>query len=38
MIYAGNDMNAVQQKRETALENIQRKHKSAVICDTVPAG
>ena len=37
MIYAGNDINAVQQKRETTLENIRRKHKAAVIRDTVPA-
>ena len=38
MIYTGNDINAVQQKRETTLENIQRKHKGAIIRDTVPAG
>jgi pyrrolysine biosynthesis protein PylC len=37
MIYAGNDINAVQQKRETTLENIQRKHKGAIIRDTIPA-
>jgi pyrrolysine biosynthesis protein PylC len=37
MIYAGNDINAVQQKRETTLENIQRKHKGASIRDTIPA-
>ena len=37
MIYAGNDINAVQQKRETTLENIRRKHKGAIIRDTVPA-
>jgi pyrrolysine biosynthesis protein PylC len=37
MIYAGNDINAVQRKRETVLENIQRKHKGAIIRDTVPA-
>jgi 3-methylornithine--L-lysine ligase len=37
MIYVGNDINAVQQKRETTLENIQRKHKGAIIRDTIPA-
>jgi pyrrolysine biosynthesis protein PylC len=37
MIYAGSDMNAVQQKRETTLENIRRKHNGAIIRDTVPA-
>jgi len=38
MIYAGNNINAVQSKRETVLENIRRKHKGAIIRDTVPAG
>ena len=37
MIYAGNDTNAVQQKRETTLENIRRKHNGAIVRDTVPA-
>jgi len=37
MIYAGNDRNAVQQKRETTLENIRRKHNGAIVRDTVPA-
>ena len=37
MIYAGNDTNAVQQKRETTLENIRRKHNGAPVRDTVPA-
>ena len=37
MIYAGNDTNAVQQKREATLENIRRKHNGAIVRDTVPA-
>jgi pyrrolysine biosynthesis protein PylC len=37
MIYADNDMNSVQQKRETTLQDIRRKHKGAIIRDTVPA-
>jgi pyrrolysine biosynthesis protein PylC len=37
MIYAGNDTNAVQQKRKTTLENIRRKHNGAIVRDTVPA-
>ncbi len=37
MIYTGNDISTVQQKRETTLENIRRKHKGAIIRDTVPA-
>jgi len=37
MIYAGKDINAVQQKRETTLENIRRKHNGAPVRDTVPA-
>jgi len=36
MIYAGDDLNAVQQKRETTLENIRLKCKSAIIRDTAP--
>jgi pyrrolysine biosynthesis protein PylC len=37
LIYAGDDLNAVQQKRETTLENIRRKFKCAIIRDTAPA-
>jgi pyrrolysine biosynthesis protein PylC len=37
MIYAGKDIDAVQQKRETTLKNIRQKYKSAIIRDTVPA-
>ena len=37
MIYAGSDLNAVQQKRKTTLENIRREFKCAVIRDTTPA-
>jgi pyrrolysine biosynthesis protein PylC len=37
MIYAGNDMNAVQQKRETTLENIRRKHNCALVRYIEPA-
>jgi pyrrolysine biosynthesis protein PylC len=37
LIYAGDDLNAVQQKRETTLENIRRKFKCATIRDTAPA-
>ena len=37
MIYAGSDIEAARQKRETALENIRQKHKGAVIRDSVPA-
>ena len=37
MIYTGNDINAVQQKRDTTLENILRKHNGAIVRDTVPA-
>jgi pyrrolysine biosynthesis protein PylC len=37
LIYAGDDLNTVQQKRETTLENIRRKFKCAIIRDTAPA-
>jgi pyrrolysine biosynthesis protein PylC len=37
MIYTGNDINAVQQKRDTTLENILRKHNGAIVRDTIPA-
>jgi pyrrolysine biosynthesis protein PylC len=37
MIYTGDDLNAVQQKRETTLENIRLKCKCAIIRDTAPA-
>lgn len=37
MIYAGDDLTAVQQKRVTTLENIRRKFKCATIRDTAPA-
>ena len=37
MIYAGNDIKAVQQKRETTLKNIRQRHKGAIMRDTVPA-
>ena len=37
LIYAGDDLNAVQQKRETTLENIRRKFKCTIIRDTAPA-
>ena len=37
MIYVGNELNAVQQKREATLENIRRKYDVAMIRDTVPS-
>ena len=37
MIYAGNDITAVQQKRETTLKIIRQKHNGAVFRNTVPA-
>ena len=37
MIYAGNELKAVQQKRELTIENIRRKYDVAMIQDAAPA-
>ena len=37
MIYAGSDIKAVQQKRDTTLKNIRQQHTGAIMRDTVPA-